>query len=98
MDDYIAHGEFDLPFGDDIELTLKINSFMKQLLSETPLSETQSIQDVDDDYSLIHAIVKDTGQLRWWIQSFGSSIEVIEPVDLREYFAQEARALMAMYL
>jgi predicted DNA-binding transcriptional regulator YafY len=98
LDDYIAHGEFDLPFGDDIELTLKINSFMKQLLSETPLSETQSIQDVDDDYSLIHAIVKDTGQLRWWIQSFGSSIEVIKPVDLREYFAQEARALMAMYL
>jgi predicted DNA-binding transcriptional regulator YafY len=97
LDDYIAHGEFDLPFGDEIELTLKINGFMKQLLSETPLSETQSIQDLDDDYFLIQATVKDTGQLRWWIQSFGSSIEVIEPLDLREEFAQEARALMAIY-
>ena len=97
LDDYIAHGEFDLPFGDEIELTLKINSFMKQLLSETPLSETQSIQGIDDEYSLVQATVKDTGQLRWWIQSFGSSIEVIEPLDLREEFAQEARALMAIY-
>jgi predicted DNA-binding transcriptional regulator YafY len=97
LDDYIEHGEFDFPFGDAIELKLKINGFMKQILFETPLSSKQRITEIDKDNYLLEASVQDTGQLRWWIQSFGSSIEVVEPFALREEFANEAQRLMEIY-
>jgi predicted DNA-binding transcriptional regulator YafY len=46
---------------------------------------------------MLNATVKDTEQLRWWIRSFGIGIEVLEPLSLREEFAQEARTLYSMY-
>jgi predicted DNA-binding transcriptional regulator YafY len=35
--------------------------------------------------------------LHWWIRSFGSGIEVLEPLELREAFAAEAKRLNEMY-
>jgi predicted DNA-binding transcriptional regulator YafY len=41
--------------------------------------------------------VSNTEQLHWWIHSFGSRIEVLEPLELREQFVQESQRLQAMY-
>jgi len=42
-------------------------------------------------------MVKDTEQLRWWIRSFSTNVEVLEPLELRAEFALEARTLDEMY-
>ncbi len=38
----------------------------------------------DDDYFRLTATVDDTAQLRWWLLSFGSKVEVLEPAGRRE--------------
>lgn len=70
---------------------------MKQLLSETPLSEEQEITEIDTGVYLLRAVVKNTEQLRWWIRSFGSSVEVLEPLEMREKFVNESKALNKIY-
>ena len=97
---YIDNGGFDYPidniFG-QIDIKLRINRFIKQLLTETPLDINQQISEINEGTYMLNATVKDTEQLRWWIRSFGIGIEVLEPSSLREEFAQEARTLSAMY-
>ena len=98
---YIAQGRFDYPVNnnlEDITLKLKVNRFIKQMLVETPLCLNQRISVLDDEHYLIEAIVNNTEQLHWWISSFGSRIEVLEPLELREQFVQESQRLQKMYL
>ncbi|WP_054759543.1 helix-turn-helix transcriptional regulator [Methylomonas koyamae] len=100
LNNYIEQGEFDYPTNDidqTIPITFKISAFMKQLLLETPISSDQQISILDDDRYLLHATVKNTEQLRWWIRSFSTNIEVLEPPALRAEMATEARALIKLY-
>jgi len=100
LDNYIAQGEFDYPVTgshQDIKLKIKISSFTQKHLMETPLSKDQRIVELDDDVYLLEANVKDTEQLRWWIRSFSTNIEVLEPPELRAEFTREAKALTKMY-
>jgi len=100
LDKYIAEGEFDYPVTDgpqEIKLKLEITEYMKKHLMETPLNQDQLITELDDDLYLLEATVQDTYQLRWWIRSFSINIQVMEPVELRAEFAQEAKALNKMY-
>jgi predicted DNA-binding transcriptional regulator YafY len=98
LDNYISQGEFDYPLDDDeIVLKLKIHSFVKHILSETPLSPEQSITKLDNETYFFQATIKNTEQLRWWLRSFGSSVEVLEPLELREEFALDSNALNEMY-
>lgn len=96
---YIDQGEFDYPVTDNdpnITLKLRIGSFLQQLLNETPLHDKQQIW-ADGDAFILETPIVDTAQLRWWIRSFATEIEVLEPQDLRAEFAAEARALNKMY-
>jgi predicted DNA-binding transcriptional regulator YafY len=98
--EYIKQGEFDYPTNDAHQTILtkfKISPFMKQLLQETPLSDDQRISPLEGDLYLLEATVKNTEQLRWWIRSFSTNIEVLEPIELRAEFTAEAKALNKMY-
>ncbi|OAI21260.1 helix-turn-helix transcriptional regulator [Methylomonas koyamae] len=100
LNNYIEQGEFDYPTNDidqTIPITFKISAFMKQLLLETPISSDQQISTLDDDRYLLHATVNNTEQLRWWIRSFSTNIEVLEPPTLRAEMAAGARALNKLY-
>lgn len=100
LDHYIAQGEFDYLIDNAVEnirLKLKITRFVKQLLSETPLSSAQKITDLEAEFFLLEASVKNTEQLHWWIRSFGTGIEVLEPLHLREKFSAEAKRLNQIY-
>lgn len=102
LDRYIQQGEFDYPSNDThqtITLQCKISPFMEQLLQETPISHDQQICDAEDreDVYRLTATVTNTEQLRWWIRSFATNIEVLEPQELRAEFAAEAKALSKMY-
>ena len=100
LNDYIAQGNFDYPVDNhlqEITLKLKVADFLKQILLETPLCTNQRISQIDDEHYLLEACVINTEQLHWWIRSFGTGIEVLEPLELREFFAFEAKALNEMY-
>lgn len=66
-------------------------------LDETPLSEDQTLTPHDDGRVLLQANVLDTRELRWWLSSFGSQVEVVGPSELREYFCLEVNQLLRRY-
>jgi predicted DNA-binding transcriptional regulator YafY len=99
LEDYIAEGRFNYPVNDnpeDISLKLKVSPFIKQMLQETPLSCKQQITEIDEAHYLIEVSIDNTRQLHRWLRSLGSSVEVLEPADLRAEFADEINTLSKM--
>ncbi len=66
-------------------------------LLETRLAADQAVEDADVDHFRLTATVNDTAQLRWWLLSFGSKVEVLEPEGLREEMANQAYWMNRMY-
>jgi predicted DNA-binding transcriptional regulator YafY len=54
------------------------------------MAADQAVVEENDSNITLSATVADTAQLRWWLLSFGSSVEVIEPASLREEMARNA--------
>lgn len=97
---YIEQGNFHYPVDNNlssITLKLKVGRVIKQLLQESPLCRNQHITELDEKNYLIEAVVNNTDQLHWWLHSFGSRVEVLEPLELRQQFALEARRLQNIY-
>ena len=66
-------------------------------LLETRLAADQVVEEADDDHFRLTATVNDTAQLRWWLLSFGSKVEVLEPQGLREEMANQAYWMNRLY-
>ena len=66
-------------------------------LLETRLAADQVVEDADADHFRLAATVDDTAQLRWWLLSFGSKVEVLEPAGLREAMAHNAYWMNRLY-
>ena len=97
LDEYISNGGFSYVLGDEIDLVMHMSSDAAHHLGETPLSDNQTIRELDDGRMEISARVLDTLQLRWWLLGFASGIEVRSPAPLRKFMADEARAMMDRY-
>ena len=66
-------------------------------LSESKLSEYQSLTTMKDGRILLETTVPDTEDLRWWLRGFGSQVEVLSPISLREEMAKEVDLLNHYY-
>jgi hypothetical protein len=97
LDRYIETGEFQYPVGPMIELKAEFIRAAAAHLYETPLSEDQSIQELDADHVRVIATVRNTAQLRWWLSSFGPLVEVLEPVEIRQSLIKSVKALFNVY-
>ena len=86
LDRYIEQGEFQYPVGPMIELRAKFDRSVAAHLYETPLSENQTIEDLDAHHVIVTATVRDTAQLRWWLRGFGGLVEVMGPTDFSDDF------------
>ena len=62
-----------------------------------PVAKDQVIEEVDEYHLQLTATVRHTVQLQWWLQSFASEVEVIEPPELRKAMAEQAEWLMGKY-
>lgn len=66
-------------------------------LIETPLNGTQKIQKQADDRILVTARMTDTLQFEQWLMGFGSDVEIIAPIELRNKFKKLAKDLIKKY-
>lgn len=96
LDDY-ANNRMGYPVSNDkAQLKLRFNSGAAKSLIENPLSEDQR-QYKEGENVIIEASVSDNLQLRWWLQAFGSKVEVLEPTSLRKEFAALSKQMVEMY-
>ncbi len=66
-------------------------------LYETRLSEDQEIEKLNEEEFMLTAHVQETEQLFWWLQSFGSRVEVLEPAALRKKMIDSIKMLAKRY-
>ncbi len=97
LDDYITSGELSFAVGAVIKLKTVFSKDTAFHLEERPLSDDQTIVEHADDRMLVTATIQDTSELRWWLLGFGDQVEVLEPVELREYFAAIASNMASSY-
>lgn len=98
LDAYIREGKPDYLLGsEDLEIELLVDEQVAIHLSEAQLSEEQELIPVGDGRSYVKAIVKNTGQLRWWLLGFAEQVEILKPESLREEFKEKTAAMRARY-
>lgn len=98
LDEYINRGEFSYLLGDkQIRFKAIISDYLVRHLSEEPLSEDQKIVRGKDGRYTLSASIEDSHELRWWILSFGSSIEVEKPESLRKEISETANDMCKLY-
>ena len=66
-------------------------------LQETPLSEDQVIEHMQDVRRQVSATVLETRQLVWWLLGFGDGVEVLAPQELREQIIGKVKRLADRY-
>lgn len=96
LNKYIESGAFGFTAGKEITLVARFTKKAAQHLYETPLSRNQTLKE-EGEYTRLQATVTDTSQLRWWLQAFGSDVEVLKPASLRKEFSNQAKKLASLY-
>jgi len=96
IDDYIATGALQFGNGKTLRLRASIDEELANQLNETPLSEDMRIVERTEDY-LLTATVADSWQLRWWLLSWGSAVEVLGPQRLREEIKRQIISASEVY-
>ncbi len=99
LQDYIeTEHQFSYPLSSEpIKLKVLFTAASVEHLSETPLTENQTLSRQADGRILLAATVLDTEELRWWLSAFSSNAEVIEPIELKQYFINELNLMQAQY-
>lgn len=73
LSQYDNDGRFGYGEGHRVRLTFEIRHEAGLHLLESRLSEDQQVQEIDGGYR-ITATVVDSGQLEWWLRSFGDNV------------------------
>ncbi len=99
VDQYIARGGFGY-VASDTPVTLRawVSPELYTRLSETPLTEAQSLTRPDDTgWGYLNAEVNDEQTMLWWLQSLGAAVRVEAPTHWRDSLYDQARQLVDWY-
>lgn len=97
IDEEIRSGRLGFGEGAMIRLKALLSAGSGEHLYETPLSEDQQIELLDDGQLAVTATVADTPQLLWWLLAMGDGVEVIEPASIREKIVSSINAMADRY-
>jgi predicted DNA-binding transcriptional regulator YafY len=82
LDAYIAAGGLGYQVGSIILLEAELTAAVAAILTETPLSADQALQELSSGRFHLTASVADTKELRAWLRGFGRNIRIISPDTL----------------
>jgi len=84
LDDYLASGQIEYLYDENIDLHLKFNHAVGLHLTETPFSKDQSIKIVEGRSITLKAKTPYTETLKRWILGFGDQVTVMGPQKLKK--------------
>jgi hypothetical protein len=103
IDAYLESGQlgfgkqYPIRVGQTIRLEVAFSRKTADRLRETPLANDQTLKDLPDGRVRLRASVKFSGQLLWWLLSYGASAEVIGPASLRNMVAEKLKRAAERY-
>jgi predicted DNA-binding transcriptional regulator YafY len=90
--------QFDFKVEEPVFLRLAFESNTGNHLLDWRISNDQAPPvRLEDGRLLIAGTVRPSLKLRWWLRSFGSNVEILEPQHLRQEFAAEYRKSASRY-
>ncbi len=89
IDDYLQLGVMHWSPGGQVRLELKVKPWLANHLDESPLSYQQKLQKQNNGEYLLITNVLDSIQLRRWLLSYSTELEVMQPPELRDWLGQE---------
>ena len=96
LDDYVERGEFGYLFSsEEVQLKANVKKDIAWMLSETPISKNQTLEEINDDWFLLTALVPNEKQTLKWLMSYGADMDVIEPLEWREHIFRQAKETLA---
>lgn len=93
----IINKSFGIYDDEPIDLKLKIHYPMSQIVKERQYSLNQNIRDIDENTIYFEAKLKGYREIKSWVMSMGSLVEVIEPVKLKEDILEEVNKIRNLY-
>lgn len=97
---YLADGQFSVAASEKslktIEVVLRFEHQAGSHLLETPLNDSQQVEDTNEGL-VVSAKVANTKEFRWWLLGFGEKVEVLEPPSLRTEMQATLQAALALY-
>lgn len=97
LHDYASSSAFGFNDNGVIDLTLKFTQDAGQHLYETPINNSQTIEETEEGKIVVRVKTADNAQLRWWILGFGDQAEVIEPISLRQFMIDTSKSISQRY-
>lgn len=97
IDAYLDQGALEFGDGEVVMFKAWVHESLMRHLKETPLTNSMSVTDEEDEWFHIETEIKNSWQLRWWILSQGSCIIVQEPIALRKIIVNELREASSYY-
>ena len=96
INEYIKEGAFGYKQGpEDVEIEAKISPEILWLLSETPISEKQTLSEPNEDgWATLTAIVPNDLQIQWWIMGLAEKIIIIRPFFLKQKVLASAKKII----
>jgi len=99
LDHYIRLGGFNSPAPvEEIELVADVSPQVAWLLSETPLSQEQSLEPLEEgDWQRLRAKVPDDQETLWWVFGLGENMRVSEPRNWTQNIKERTSRIRRMY-
>jgi hypothetical protein len=99
LDEYLESEAFQYPTGNgEIALQLRVAPDLVFIVMEKYLSENQTSDEQDDGSIIMSATLTDTWELRHWLFSLNSNVEVIGPPHLRQWMKDRVAAMAVSYV
>ena len=84
MEEFIHKNNLGFTYSNDLYTFEAIfDKTMAYHLVETPLNDTQTVEELDEHRLRIKARIPDTLQFEQWLMSFGADVEILKPTKLR---------------
>ncbi len=93
----IISKSFGITDDDPIDLKLKIHYPMSQIVKEKQYAVNQKIEEINKETIYFKARLKGYNEIKSWVMSMGSLVEVIEPIKLKEEILEEANKVINLY-
>ncbi len=97
LQDYLTAGGLQFLSGGSFQMTARINAKLARLLEESPLGEQMQLNYSEPAWPVLTTRVQDSWNLRMWLLSQGSNIEVQSPALLRQQMIDELKDTLALY-
>lgn len=99
LDHYIRFGGFNAPGPvEEVELIAEVSPQIAWLLSETPLTNEQSLSPLpDSDWQRLRAVVLDDQETLWWLFGLGEHVRILEPTRWSDLIRARASKLKQLY-